>query len=97
MARANEFTRTTKDQAFLRQKGRCAMCGGYLPKLYDWYGEGSAAHHIRRVADGGSRHLDNCVILCETCHLQAHDWGKFRRPIEILRKEFRYLTGRWKG
>lgn len=86
------FSRATIEAAYRRQRNRCAMCGHSLRKLFEYYGESSAAHHILRVADGGSHDLDNCAILCETCHQQAHNWGQFRQPLEILRHEFRYLN-----
>jgi len=92
MARPH-FSHTVIDQAYHRQRYRCAICGESLRKLWNWYGEKSAAHHIRRVADGGSHTLDNCAILCETCHQQAHNWGNFRQPVEILRHEFEFING----
>ena len=87
------FSRSIIDQAYLRQRYRCGMCGGSLQRLWNDYGQDSFAHHIRRVADGGSHTLDNCVILCETCHQQAHNWGNYLQPLEILRHEFKYLNG----
>lgn len=87
------FTQTTINQAYNRQKNRCAMCGEDFDRLWIKYAEVSFAHHILRVADGGAHDISNCVILCETCHQQAHNWGRYREPVEILRSEFKYFEG----
>lgn len=87
------FSPTTIKNAYLRQKNRCALCGTDFDEIWVKFGEDSAAHHILRVADGGTHDLDNCAVLCETCHQQAHNWGRYRDPVELLRTEFKYLNG----
>jgi len=48
---------------FLRDGGRCVLCGG----------PGADAHHIvdRKLFPDGGYYLDNGATLCEGCHLQA--------------------------
>jgi len=73
-------------QAFHRQKKRCAMCGYKLDATYQ-------AHHIKRVADGGTATLSNCVILCRDCHTYGAHGGNFRNPVSLHRSEFKYIDG----
>lgn len=58
----HEFTKRTKLQAWDRCKGQCEQCGtpfrGKRPE-YD---------HIIRCELGGSNELDNCQVLCTSCH-----------------------------
>ncbi|MGH8533013.1 MAG: HNH endonuclease [Gammaproteobacteria bacterium] len=84
MPRPNEFSRPTEQLALARQRFRCASCGTHISRLGDAgrvehrYGEGAQAHHLRHIKFGGSDALDNCVILCESCHYSAHEGGNYR-------------------
>jgi len=42
------------------------------------YGEGAQAHHIEHVKLGGTDAVDNCVIICQSCHYSAHEGGNYR-------------------
>lgn len=63
MARQNEFTEKTKQEAFERERHRCESCGVKLIV--------SAAnfHHRRPIQDGGTAELSNCQVLCQYCHV----------------------------
>lgn len=104
----SNFSRPTKDAAFVRQQGRCAMCG---KDLWNWLissGNMWEAHHIRRDADNGVSTIDNCVILCTNdedssndCHFKAHGYN-YRMPFILDTSkykyfEFNFLTGKYKG
>jgi 5-methylcytosine-specific restriction endonuclease McrA len=84
VSRAEKFSRTTQQLALARQKCRCASCGTQISCLGEsgrsvhQYGEGAQAHHIRHVKFGGSNIVDNCVILCQSCHYSAHEGGNYR-------------------
>lgn len=84
MRRANEFSRSSCRLALARQQFRCASCGTEISCLdgagraEHRYGEGARAHHIRHIKFGGSDSVDNCVILCESCHYCAHESGNYR-------------------
>ena len=77
--RAFAFTDKTRKAAFARQQMVCACCGDYLGNLYD------NAHHVvpnqvGRANDAGHawlREVDNCVILCDSCHFRVHQDGKY--------------------
>lgn len=84
MPRPNKFSRSTQELALARQRNMCASCGTHIFALGDAgqaehrYGEGSQAHHIRHVKFGGSDSVDNCVILCNSCHYSVHEGGNYR-------------------
>ncbi len=80
MSRPFEFDERTRDEAFFRQWNRCAHCGRSLLDLFDH------AHHVvpnqvgrpGESRDAWIREVDNCVILCESCHTRVHEDGRFR-------------------
>lgn len=99
MPRPNEFSRTTQKLALARQKNRCASCGTIIFVLGNaaWeeheYTEGVQAHHRKHVKLGGLATLDNCVILCQSCHYNAHE-GDYRSGTVVGRKiDFPYFRG----
>jgi 5-methylcytosine-specific restriction endonuclease McrA len=81
MPRPNEFSLVTQKLALARQKNRCASCGTIIFSLGDAaqteheYSEGAHAHHRKHINKGGLATLDNCVILCWSCHYSAHEGG----------------------
>jgi 5-methylcytosine-specific restriction endonuclease McrA len=100
MARPNEFSPATQQLALNRQKNRCASCGarivalGNAARCVHRFGEGAQAHHIRHVKQGGLASIDNCVILCQSCHYSAHEGGNFRFGLASGRpKDYPYLQG----
>lgn len=56
-----EFTAKTKLAAWDRCGGRCERC---TAKIIG----GPEYDHIVPAAIGGSAELDNCAVLCRTCH-----------------------------
>jgi len=78
-----EFSSKTIKEAFARQAGYCASCGIRIPKLGNagakdhYFGERAEAHHVRPVLAGGTAQVENCVILCRTCHYSAHQAGQW--------------------
>ncbi|MCG7896107.1 MAG: HNH endonuclease signature motif containing protein [Candidatus Thiodiazotropha taylori] len=86
----SEFPIITKKQALSRQRNRCASCGteiaslNQIGKRIHQYGEGAHAHHIKPCQHGGTNHLSNCVILCESCHYSAHEGGHYRNNSDYL-------------
>lgn len=82
--RPNEFSRRVQQLALARQKQRCALCGTPISSLGDagkadhQYGEGARAHHRRHIKLGGLASVDNCVIICESCHYSVHEGGNYR-------------------
>ena len=56
-----------------RDKGRCRLCGTNL-NLH--------LHHINGRGKDLTNNIDNCIILCENCHLNiVHKNQKKYRPI----------------
>jgi 5-methylcytosine-specific restriction endonuclease McrA len=67
-----EFTPDIKDKALVRQKLVCAHCGEKL--------ETPIFPHFRKPAElGGEATLQNCVILCQKCHLAYGHIGKWAK------------------
>jgi len=58
-----EFSKKTRTQAWRRAAGRCECCGA---KLFD--GDGHAFDHITAVEVSQDASLENCQVLCRTCH-----------------------------
>jgi 5-methylcytosine-specific restriction endonuclease McrA len=100
MNREGEFPTGTKQQALLRQKNRCASCGARIFRLGNAaasshkFGEGAQAHHVKHIKFGGTASLDNCVILCQSCHYSAHEGGNYRFGTVIgTRSDFPFFNG----
>lgn len=52
--------------------GKCQYCGNNAP-FFDKQGEPYLeAHHVIRLADGGSDAIDNIVAICPNCHRKVH-------------------------
>src|SRR6476660_5057338 len=79
MKRPFSFNATVKLNALLRQHSLCAGCQDPLTFLEEH------AHHVvpaqagheDRPANAWLRTVDNCVILCATCHMVYHGYGRF--------------------
>ena len=58
----SEFSKKTKVEAFVRAQGSCDKCGARLvPGKF---------HYDHRIPDamGGKPTIENCDVLCATCH-----------------------------
>jgi 5-methylcytosine-specific restriction endonuclease McrA len=95
-----EFTPKTKELALARQKFRCASCGERITKLgeagrsHHTFGEIGHAHHVDHAKSGGANSLDNCVVLCQSCHYSAHEGGRYRHGTVIGRRsDFPHFDG----
>ena len=77
------FPRSIQEDALKRQRGGCASCGAKIYELgragaeQHRFGEGVEAHHVIPHILGGPITLENCVIICRSCHLNAHQGGRF--------------------
>ncbi len=82
--RSQEFTRRTQELALLRQQRLCASCGTPIFKIGEAgrpqhkFSEGAQAHHVKHVKFGGTNHVDNCVVICQSCHYSVHEGGNYR-------------------
>jgi hypothetical protein len=80
MSRAFAFRTPAQKEARLRQLGACAVCGESLDDVVEH------AHHVipnQSGQRGNPDHAwiasaDNCVVLCDLCHDQVHEGGKYR-------------------
>jgi 5-methylcytosine-specific restriction endonuclease McrA len=75
----HEFGKRTKAEAFSRCRGRCEGCGSLLRPGHFEY------DHANPDAFGGSATLDNCSVLCSSCHGEK----TFRRDIPAIAKSNR--------
>ncbi len=96
-----EFSYQTKRRALDRQDYLCASCASLiLPfdgKLVSVAWEESAhAHHRKPMHSGGGGNVENCVILCSSCHYNAHEGGRYRRregEVVALVSDFPHFYG----
>ena len=77
------FPRSMQEEALNRQGGRCASCGlrigvvGLAGRSVHFHREGSEGHHVIPHKMGGPIEVQNCVVLCKSCHYSAHQGGWF--------------------
>ena len=75
-------TNETYETVYLRDKGKCRLCGN---------DKGLHLHHI--IYRSQNKHLindvDNCIMLCVKCHLLVHSNKKKYQPIlmEMIHNE----------
>jgi hypothetical protein len=75
------FPKPVQYAALGRQKHRCASCGhkihdiGKRGQADHHFGEGATAHHIIPHLMGGPLTIENCAVICEACHINAHQGG----------------------
>jgi hypothetical protein len=81
------FTQGTRLEARRRQRNRCGCCGESLEWLVEH------AHHFQPRAQGGGGELDNCVVLCETCHHRVHQDGHFASGFVAQQDYFPFWNG----
>ena len=96
-----EFSYQTKLRALDRQKYLCASCGdpilpfdGSLVSVA--WGECAHAHHLTYMREHGGGNVENCVILCSSCHYNAHEGGRYRRregEVVALVSDFPHFYG----
>ena len=96
----SEFTAQIKMQAWSRQDFLGGSCGELIvpfggKKLVSVaWGESAHAHHRKPVKIGGGGNVENCVILCESCHYSAHEGGNYKHGTVWGRiKDFPYFYG----
>jgi len=100
MNRTQDFSSPTKRLALARQKNRCGSCGtlifalGKAGQAKHEAGEISHAHHVKHVKFGGTDRVENCVILCQSCHYSAHEGGNYRYGTVVGRSnDFPHFNG----
>jgi HNH endonuclease len=84
-----EFSRKTMQAALQRQDSRCASCGVFISNLgkdpgMHVFGECAQAHHVRHANAGGDASVENCVLICTSCHYSAHGGGEYRDNSETM-------------
>lgn len=62
-----KFTTTERTIIYNKNKGRCAICGRFVP--YDEF----TVDHIFPLSKGGSNELKNLQCTCKTCNLIKQD------------------------
>ena len=74
-------SRETYEEVFLRDKGRCRLCGT---------NKNLHLHHILGRGKDKTDNPNNCIMLCQECHLNVvHKNNKKYRPIllEMIKEE----------
>jgi hypothetical protein len=78
------FPPSIQNQALARQRFRCAACGtsiiaiGQAGQAAHPFGEPAEGHHVIPHKMGGPISVENCVVICRSCHLSAHQGGQWR-------------------
>lgn len=75
-----EVTKETYNIVFNRDKGKCALCGT---------AKNLQLHHILGRSKLLTNKIDNCIMLCENCHINVvHKNQKKYRPLllEIIER-----------
>ena len=100
MVRPYNFSNATQLAALERQKNQCGSCGTEIHALGEpgrgkhAFGERAEAHHMLHVKAGGTDTLDNCVVLCQSCHYSAHEGGTYRYgTVQAERSDFPFFEG----
>jgi hypothetical protein len=67
---------------------------GNLSRGEHEFGEAAHGHHIRHVKWGGTNSVDNCVIICGSCHYSAHEGGNYRwGTVQGTPRDFPHFNG----
>lgn len=90
MTRA-EFPNRVKAAAFARADGHCEECTAKLMT-----GNVEYDHRIP-CALGGSNELDNCVVLCKTCHLAKTTKADVPRMAKAKRQRASHIGAKQRG
>jgi ribosomal protein S14 len=78
------FPASTQRKALARQKHRCASCGTAITAIGEAgisqhrFSERAEGHHVIPHKMGGPITEENCVVLCRSCHHNAHQGGRWR-------------------
>ncbi|MGY0779205.1 HNH endonuclease [Azospirillum argentinense] len=78
------FLTSIQREALKRQGYKCAACGTRIYRLgrlgadLHKYGESAQGHHIKHAKVGGKDTVENCVIICQSCHYSVHEGGNYR-------------------
>jgi 5-methylcytosine-specific restriction endonuclease McrA len=78
------FPISIQNDALKRQRGKCGSCGspifsvGTSGASAHKFGEGAEGHHVIPHQMGGPLTLENCVVLCKSCHYSVHRGGHWK-------------------
>ncbi len=85
-----------RDQAYIRQNGKCWFCGRSMSPASDTGSSRCTAEHLRARCDGGQDVLQNIVAACWLCNSRRH-----RRKAPLVPEDYRKFVrnrlaeGRW--
>jgi 5-methylcytosine-specific restriction endonuclease McrA len=77
----SRFPPNVQRKALARQKGVCASCKEAIKDIGEagqrehQFGERAEGHHLIPHKMGGPISIENCVVLCRACHINAHQGG----------------------
>lgn len=90
-----QFTQTERTKIYNKSKGRCAICGKFIPC------DSFTIDHIIPLARGGTNAMDNLQAACGVCNLIKQDIlpeDLFKKLTEIILYQMRksYDDNLWK-
>lgn len=77
------FSAPIQKAALARQGFHCACCAAAISAIGEGargshpFGERAEAHHVIPHKLGGPNTVANCVVICQACHLNAHQGGRW--------------------
>jgi len=83
------FSPSVKQEALVRSRRSCCVC-------QEFAGRATEVHHILPEAEGGSNGIDNAIVLCLRCHVEASHYND-SQPLgnKYSRAELRRLRDEW--
>ncbi|MEE9270673.1 MAG: HNH endonuclease signature motif containing protein [Candidatus Krumholzibacteria bacterium] len=102
MSDSSRFSQETMREVFVRQQGKCAVCGYDLNQLLEETAmDAMNFHHVIPRSAGGDARPDNCVVLCtgtkgtnrDHCHYRVHSEGRYRTGAVVPPDYYEYSHG----
>ena len=81
--RGREATPSQKEAAFIRQEGKCILCGEFLLV--------KQTHHVKYASRMGLSLSSNLVCLCPNCHQKIHIEERAIEQDKRIRKQQRTM------
>lgn len=81
-----ERSASVKAWVLRRASGECERCGEPAPFKTVAGNPYLEVHHVKRLSEGGSDTVENCVALCPNCHRYLHYGSDKTQQLELLYK-----------
>jgi 5-methylcytosine-specific restriction endonuclease McrA len=92
------FSKEMQLAALERQHGKCASCGtliatpGKAGAAQHEFGESAEGHHMIPQKLKGPTTVENCVVVCKSCHYSVHRGGDWKYTDQYKSIEYRPMS-----